>query len=137
MYKIISGGEVITLCDEPRYIKISPTSGCFIQTTKEEAVGLAARSMPFNLPGHTEITRVEIDDEELGTTKTVTAPEAFVMEVDGGEVSFDTQARVEENDGKIVVIDDSLTDTQMALCEVYEMLEGSSSSSSSESGSEA
>ena len=135
MYKIISDGEIVTLCDEPRYIKISPTSGCYIQTTKEEAVGLAARSMPFNLPGHTEITRIEIDDEEKGTTKTVTAPEAFVMEVDGGEVSFDTKNKVEESDGKIVVIDHSLTDTQMALCEVYEMLEGLDSGSSS--GSEA
>jgi hypothetical protein len=79
MYQIISEGQVIDTCEEPRYIKYKPASGCYVQTTADKAQGVAVRSLPYNLPGHTEITR-DVYDEETETSETVIAPVAEVVE---------------------------------------------------------
>lgn len=78
MYEIISDGQVIDTCEEPRYIKYKPTSGCYVQTTADKAQGVAVQSLPYNLPGHTEIKR-EVYDEETETLETVIAPVAEVV----------------------------------------------------------
>lgn len=116
MFSIISNGEVIAYCDQPRYIKLKVASGAFIQTDKDSAQGIAVKGIPFNLHGHQEITRIEVN-EETGAAEKVIVPEAFVSEIDGGEIVFD-------DGNKIVEIDDSVTNTQLALCEVYELLMG-------------
>ena len=74
MYKIISGGKIMALCDAPRYVKVKPSSGAYIQCTREEAEGISINGTLYNMPGGTAIAD---------------APEAEALFVDGGSVLFD------------------------------------------------
>lgn len=115
MYKIISDGKAIALCDEPRYIRLRAETGAYVRATQENAQGIAVIGEPYNLPGHTEITRVALKNEETGETETVTAPEAYVVEVDGGEISF-------RQDERIAEVDETSTTGLMAVTDLYEEL---------------
>lgn len=74
MYRIISGGKVIALCDAPRYVKVKKESGAFIQCDKDEAEGVAVAGEVYNLEGQTTIKD---------------APDVQITEVDGGLMVFD------------------------------------------------
>lgn len=55
MFRIIKiDGTELGLTDSVLYIKITE-SGCFAPTTKDKAVGIAFRSIPYNLVGHSDI----------------------------------------------------------------------------------
>ena len=121
MYILTSEGER-TLCDEPRYIKVNPNSGCFIQAGLEDAQGVAVLGTPYNLPGHTEITRevftpTEGGEEGEGTISREVAPEIEIERVDD-------YAYLKGLEDKNVSQDDEITNNELALCEVYEMLLG-------------
>lgn len=51
MYKIIDAndGSVIGTTEKPLFIKKSPTTGCFVNTTGKDAQGIAYRGTPYNL----------------------------------------------------------------------------------------
>lgn len=56
MYRIIkTDGTELGVTDSVRYIKIAK-NGCFVTCPANEAVGIAYKSKPYNLFGHTEIT---------------------------------------------------------------------------------
>ena len=103
MYKIISGGEEVTITESPRYIKVKPSSGAYIQSTKEEAQGISVLGTPYNLTGHTEITRIVYDEETQETRKEI-APEAIVLELDGGGELMRQQESQERQDAQIEYI---------------------------------
>jgi hypothetical protein len=71
MYKIIlkDNGNILSLCDEIRYIKVNPNSGCYIQATAKEAEGIAVAGAPYSLNGKLdglqEVVAVEIDSGEV------------------------------------------------------------------------
>lgn len=115
MYKIISDGKVIALCDEPRYIHKNEESGAYVRVLREDAQGIAVLGEPYNLPGHTEITRVVLKDEKTGEMETVTAPEAYAVEVDGGEIAF-------RQDEKIAAVDETSMTGLLAVTDLYEEL---------------
>ena len=121
MYEIISEGQIVSLCDNPRYIKVKPSTGCFIEATAEEAQGVSAGGKPYNLFGHTEIT-VTNYDEETETSETVPAPVADVREVDGGEVAFKEGVRMGKNEVKIDETNDTALAGLMATTDLYEEL---------------
>jgi hypothetical protein len=121
MYEIISDGQIVSLCDNPRYIKVKPSTGCFIQTTAEEAQGVSAGGKPYNLSGHTEITVINYD-EETKTSETVPAPIADVREVDGSEVVFAEFQRTDNNTTKIAEVDDTALASLEAATDLYEQL---------------
>lgn len=52
MYRITLNGELLAICDTPNFIKVDPDTGCYVQASKEEAEGIAVKSMPYSLPGH-------------------------------------------------------------------------------------
>lgn len=55
MFRIIkTDGTELGITDSVNYIKIG-ASGCFAPTTKEDAIGVAFQSTPYNLVGHEEI----------------------------------------------------------------------------------
>lgn len=56
MYRVISieRSKEIGLIEKPRYIKRG-TQSAFVQTTKEDACGVAVNGDPYNLFGHSEI----------------------------------------------------------------------------------
>ena len=70
MYKITkTDGADIGYTDSVIYIKIA-SNGCFIQTNKDDAIGVAYAGTPYNLFGHNEIPGVD---------------EVMVVEQDGGQ----------------------------------------------------
>ena len=120
MYILTSNGERIGLCSEPRYIKVNPNSGCFVQTQESDAQGIAVMGNPYNLPGHIEIMRdvfipTEGGEEGEGTVERQVAPEIEIQRIDAYEF---INGMVDKDSTQ----DDDITSTQMALCEVYEML---------------
>ena len=121
MYEIISDGKIVSLCDKPRYIKLKPSTGCFIQTTEDEAQGVSAGGKPYNLSGHTEIT-VTNYNEETETSETVPAPVADIRDVDGGEVTFMEGGRIGENEVKLEETNDTALAGLMATTDLYEEL---------------
>lgn len=68
MYRITLNGELLAVCDAPTFIKIDSNTGCYVQASKEEAEGIAVKSIPYSLPGH------NLNDN----------PVADIQEVDGG-----------------------------------------------------
>lgn len=55
MFRIIKiDGTELGITDSVNYIKIS-ANGCFVPTDKENAIGVAFQSTPYNLAGHEEI----------------------------------------------------------------------------------
>ena len=55
MYRIIKvDGTELGITDTINYIKIG-LSGCYANATKDDAIGVAFKSVPYNLVGHNEI----------------------------------------------------------------------------------
>ncbi len=102
MYAIMSGGALVALCDKPRYVRRNPSSGAFIESPKEEAEAIAVRGKLYNLPGSDAIAG---------------APEAVAVEREVPEFVFSAQEKMEESTRAVL---DELTNTQLALCDVYE-----------------
>ena len=73
MYKIISAGKIVALCDAPRYVTRNPDTGALVETTAEDAIGVSVAGTLYNLNGGSGIPD---------------APEAVVSEVEGGEMVF-------------------------------------------------
>lgn len=122
MKEIIANGEIIALVDKPRYVKIKKTSGAYIQCDKEEAEAVAVSGTLYNLPGNTNIKHIAIKDDETGETEEVTAPEAYVREVDGGEVTFQNRVNIENNEVRISEVDETALTGLMATTDLYEEL---------------
>ena len=121
MYEIISEGQIVSLCDKPCFIKLKPSTGCFIEATAEDEQGVSAGGKPYNLSGHTEITVITYD-EETETSETIPAPVADVREVDGGEVAFKEGVRINDNEVKIEETNDTALAGLMATTDLYEEL---------------
>lgn len=70
MFKVIkTTGEELGFADALRYVKFS-AEGALIETTKDEAIGIAYKGTAYNLPGKTAIPDAET---------------VLTVEVDGGE----------------------------------------------------
>ena len=69
MYRVTCGSEIIALCDKPRFVRKKIESGAYIQCREDEADGVAVAGEVYNLQGKTRIEG---------------APEAQIVEVDGG-----------------------------------------------------
>lgn len=80
MYRIVSEGGVVSLCDEPRYVRRKPSTGAWIRTDEENAEAVAVRGTLYSLPG-----KPVVDG----------APVASIMQLDGGEILH--MATVEQN----------------------------------------
>lgn len=99
MFRIITlDGKLVGVTETVRYIKIHPHNGCFVEATKNEAVGIAYRSNPYNLIGHDEIKD---------------RPTVFVKEFDGAE-EIDHLSKENE------VLTTQLAETDEAAIELYE-----------------
>ncbi len=49
MYAILSGGVLVSLCDKPRYVRLNPDSGAYIEAAPEEAVAVAVTVVIYNI----------------------------------------------------------------------------------------
>ncbi|MBQ7609096.1 MAG: hypothetical protein IJU76_14195 [Desulfovibrionaceae bacterium] len=96
MYQIVSNGEVVALCDKPRYVRVKPQSGAYIETDAEHAEALAVNGVLYSLPDKTPIGD---------------APVAFVSSVDGGNFVFDNYVPASKYAASIAALED-------AMCEI-------------------
>lgn len=112
MYAILSGGELIALCDKPRYVKKNARSGVYIETDKTNAIGIAVSGKLYNIDGKNEIPD---------------APQAIVTQGDGSEYIFRNRVRIEKNEATtnaaVVEIENALCDIDMAAEERLTILE--------------
>lgn len=106
MYEIVNyeTGETIGMTEVPTYIRLAK-NGCYVMCTEKDMAspdkapqGVAYASTPYNLLGK----------ESMGDLPTV-----MVIEVDGGT---ELEALKNEN----ASLSTQLTDSQLALCDVYE-----------------
>lgn len=120
MYGILNNGTIISLCDEPRYVKISETNGCYVQCSKEEAIALSVNGILYNI------------NEEKNIQD---APQAMAIEIDAPEYIFNNKKELEQNTKYISEIEDAicdldstkedrLTDIENALCELDNLING-------------
>ena len=58
MYRIIKGGETVACMDRLTYIR-KGENGCFILTDEENAQGIVAKNVPYNLMGRTPMDGLE------------------------------------------------------------------------------
>ncbi len=124
MYAILSGGELLALCEKPRYVKKNAVSGAYVEAKREEAEAIAVNGELYNLPGGTAIP---------------SAPEAVITERDIPEYVFCNRARIAENEkstgATIVIMEDALCEQDAAndervsaiedaVCELDSMING-------------
>lgn len=83
MYAIISRGVLVALCDRPRYIKVNPKTGAYVEASEVEAVGIAVGGDVYNLFG-----RMDIEG----------APEAIIRDNDVAEFVFRNSVKISENE---------------------------------------
>lgn len=111
MYKIINfdTGEMIGWVETPTYIHLGK-NGCYQMCAEKDAQGIAYNSVPYNL----------FEKTSMGDLPTV-----ILREADGG-VRLDELKT--ENDS----LTSQVTESQLALCDVYELLLASMPESASE-----
>lgn len=123
MVKIISEGKVIAICDEPKYIKVKPSTGVYIQTDEKHAQGIIVLGTLYNLPGHTEISGM-LYNEETKKEENIIFPEAFPMEIDGGALLISEIKNLEgKTNNMLCNIDIDLENIKDALCELDEKVD--------------
>lgn len=98
MYQIYKDSKQIGCIENPIYIYLQE-NGCFGLTTEEKATGIVFDGQPYHLLGRKEIEGLET---------------VMLVAYDAGKEVF--AARNAEE------LKQQLTDTQLALVEVYEML---------------
>lgn len=124
MYAILSGGALVALCDKPRYVRLNPDSGVYVEAAPEEAIAVSVNGDLYNINGGNAIPD---------------APEAVVRESDVSEYVFQNRARIDKNEettGAAVVqfeealceqdaaTDERLSAVEEALCELDSMING-------------
>ena len=100
MYAILSGGELLALCDRPRYVKINEDSGAYVEAEAAEAIGVSVRGELYNINGGDAIPD---------------APEAVVKQGDAAEYVFQNRARILEGEETVGT---ALVEIEDAICEM-------------------
>ena len=100
MYAIISEGNLVSLCDRPRYVKVNGATGAYIRAQPEDAIALSVNGTLYNINGGEHIPG---------------APQAVVSEKDAGEYVFRSGVRIKEVDEQTGA---AIVGVEEALCEV-------------------
>lgn len=100
MYKILSNGSLISLCAKPRYVKINENNGTYIESTKEDAIGVSIYGNLYNLPGKTTIPD---------------RPEAMIVQDDSEEYIFRNRTQIAENKKNTNI---SIVKIENAMCDL-------------------
>ena len=112
MYAIISNGDLIALCDKPRYVRKNPSSGAYMQASREDAEAVAVNGTLYNINGGNAVEG---------------APQAIIREEDGAEYVFKNKTKIEENEAAqgaaIVTMEDALCEQDAANDERISALE--------------
>lgn len=99
MYAILSGGALVALCDKPRYVRLNPESGAYVEAAPEEAIAVSVNGDLYNINGGNAIPD---------------APEAIIREEDMAEYVFHNRARIVETEATTGA---AVVQLEEALCE--------------------
>ena len=123
MFRIIkTNGTELGITESVHYIKIH-ANGCFTTATKADAIGVAFRSVAYNLIGHEEIADAEtviVSETDAGNVFGALAQEnALIQEhlADADEIAIDLY---EEG----LMRDAINAEQDEAIIEIYEMMGG-------------
>lgn len=106
IYSIVkTDGTVLGITDSVRYIKIHE-NGCYTNATEDDAIGIAFKSKPYNLAGHSEI---EGADEVIVVETTL---DAILKENNSSRdiVQDDTDAMLVDHEYRLTLLE-LFTDT--------------------------
>lgn len=67
MYAIVVQGKIIAMQDAPRYVRIKPETGTIIECPREEAQGIAAGGVAYNVRGGTTFETSEAEAKEISS----------------------------------------------------------------------
>ena len=84
MYRIMHAGEIVALCDEPRYVKRKAATGAYIQCEADEAEGVAARGVFYPMA------------------------DVFIDKVDSGEILLSQYVPIEQYREAIASLEDAI-----------------------------
>ena len=100
MFRIVNltTKKELGLVEKVNFIKISPTTGCYISATQDEAIGVAYKCVPYNYREHKEIEGADT---------------VSVIEIDSGYNLYDVQIK-EKN------LEQQLAETDEAAIQLYE-----------------
>lgn len=106
MYAIISEGQLVSLCDKPRYIKVHEKNGAYVETDQSEAIGISVNGTLYNISGGNEIPN---------------APEAIIKQSDISEYVFCNRTRISESEESVNA---AIIEIEDALCELDGLING-------------
>ena len=112
MKAIIVNGKTISICEKPLFVKKHDTLDCYVKCREEEAIGVSAGvgddAGVFNLPGMNEIPD---------------APVAIIRDDDNREYFFDTHSQAEKATEDIIVVEDTMCETDAYVDERISAIE--------------
>ena len=88
MYKIVSNSKIVAICEAPRFVRKSLSSGAWVQTEKDKAEAVSIKGDLYGFNGN------EIEGR----------PTADVFKLDGAEYIFDNYA----TQNSIAALEDAL-----------------------------
>ncbi|MBQ8693454.1 MAG: hypothetical protein IJ520_09960 [Synergistaceae bacterium] len=61
MYEVISkdSGQRLALCEQPRYVRIIPNTGVYVQCSADQAEGIAVNGTVFALSDQVKVCKVD------------------------------------------------------------------------------
>ena len=107
MYKVIkTDNTLLGYTEKLVFVKFSD-SGCFVEASKQDAIGMVYGGLVYNLIGRDAI-------KDAGTD--------MAIEIDGGDVSFNNEAKIIEAENAAcendTTLDTRLTEIENVLCEL-------------------
>ena len=100
MYAIISEGNLVALCDKPRYVKVNESTGAYIEAEPEEAIAVSVNGDLYNINGGSHIPG---------------APEAVIADRNVEEYVFRNHVRIVEDEKNTNA---AIIEVEKALCEL-------------------
>ncbi|MCM1059101.1 MAG: hypothetical protein NC452_02280 [Eubacterium sp.] len=100
MYEIIIDGRLSALCEKPRYVKIKEDTGAYVESSHEEAIGIAVNSEVYNIDDRNDIPDM---------------PQAIVKECSASEFIFSQGVKISENEKNT---GSAFIDVESAVCEL-------------------
>jgi len=115
MYKIISMGKVLALCDKPRFVRKKALTGAWVVTDEETAEAVAVRGTVYALEGKPAVRGAQL---------------AKIVPVEGGEFLFDEvgqRVKISDHKADLAALEDAMCELDVsdqvaaledALCEI-------------------
>ena len=94
MYKIVSEGRLLAICEEPRYVRKKESTGAWIQTDSENAEAIAVKGQLYGFDNH------EVEGR----------PTANIIPIDGLEYVFDNYVQDVDYKTAIAALEDAMCD---------------------------